>query len=68
MMNALRLTDGFDLSLLDERVQQSTSDIQEKLEKHQSQGLIDYQNNVLVPTERGRQMLDSMLQDYLVDT
>ena len=68
MMNALRLTDGFDLSLFDERVQQSTSEIQEKLEKHQSQGLIDYQHNLLVPTERGRQMLDSMLQDYLVDT
>ena len=67
MMNALRLYSGFDLSLLSARAQQSINDIEPYLSKHQSQGLIERVNNRIVPTERGRQMLDSMLQDYLVD-
>ena len=67
MMNALRLYSGFDLSLFNSRVQQKTNDIERYLAKHRSQGLIDCVNNRVIPTDRGRQMLDSMLQDYLVD-
>ena len=67
MMNALRLREGFDLSLYEARTKQTKTDIDLHLNKHQSQGLIDINNNWVVPTERGRQMLDSMLQDYLVE-
>jgi len=67
MMNALRLRDGFDLSLFTTRTQQTVTDIKRYLHKHQSQGLIEIDKNRVTPTERGRQMLDSMLQDYLVE-
>jgi len=67
MMNALRLYDGFELALFNARVQQQPSDIEVCLTKHQSQGLIDCIGDRVIPTVRGRQMLDSMLQDYLID-
>ncbi len=67
MMNALRLREGFDLSLFEARTPKNSTDINFYLAKHQSQGLVEVNNNRVIPTERGCQMLDSMLQDYLVD-
>ena len=65
MMNALRLTDGFDFSLLEKRVQKLGGAYQVIIDKHQRQGLIEIDSRMLKPTKRGRQLLDSMLQDYL---
>lgn len=66
MMNALRLQDGFSLPLFEQRTRLNTKIIQPLLDSHQSLGLIDVVKNHVIPTERGQQMLDSMLQDYLV--
>ena len=65
MLNALRLTRGFNLSLFESRTGQPTSEIQACLEKHQDLGLINITDHYLHPTARGQQMIDSMLQDYL---
>jgi len=68
MMNALRLNNGFDLALFKQRTKLDINAIQKNLDKHQTLELIEIKNNAVKPTERGRQMLDSMLQDYLVET
>lgn len=65
MINALRLRDGFSLTLFKERTRLPLSEIEKILHQHQSQQLITISHDWVAPTERGRQMLDSMLQDYL---
>ncbi|MEM7360953.1 MAG: radical SAM family heme chaperone HemW [Pseudomonadota bacterium] len=67
MMNALRLRDGFTLSLFEQRTQLDREVLTEQLENHQSLGLLNFDEEQITPTARGRQMLDSMLQDYLLD-
>ena len=67
MMNALRLTEGFSLDLFEQRTGLETTAIVNNLEKHQKLGLIDINNQLVKPTQRGKQLLDSMLQDYLLD-
>jgi len=67
MMNALRLNDGFSSELFEQRTQLSINDIKEALSRHESLGLINISNNQIKPSDRGHQLLDSMLQDYLVD-
>jgi len=65
MMNALRLKAGFDLPLFEKRTGLPLTEIQHNIQKHQELGLVDIASNRLKPTERGQQLLDSMLQDYL---
>lgn len=65
MMNALRLTDGFDLSLYEQRTQRPLADIEKNIQNHQKLGLVEIKNHYLQTTDRGQQFLDSMLQDYL---
>lgn len=67
MMNALRLTSGFELALFEERTGLLLSELEENLDRHQALKLINVHNGHLTPTVRGRQLLDSMLQDYLSD-
>lgn len=67
MMNALRLRAGFSLELFTQRTKLSTKIIDAQLKLHQQQGLIDIDNSYVRPTQRGREMLDTMLQDYLLD-
>lgn len=68
MMNALRLSDGFSLDIFTDRTGLNSLSIQHNLEKHLALGLIDIEHQHITPTPRGKQLLDSMLQDYLVDT
>ena len=65
LLNALRLTNGFDLSLFEKRTFQSIDCINEPLQKHLNLGLLERKNDLITPTDRGKQMLDSLLQDYL---
>lgn len=65
MLNALRLRHGFDLQQFAQRTGLSTSVIQPLLDKHQKQGLISIKGNSIAPTERGYQVINSMLEDYL---
>ena len=67
MMNALRLNAGFNINLFKQRAYLSTSMIEQQLALHQQQGLISINNEHICPTERGKVMLDSMLQDYLLE-
>ena len=65
MMNALRLNAGFELSSYLNRSGLELTSINTLLDKHQSQGLIQITNKRVVPTSLGRNMVNSMLEDYL---
>jgi len=65
MMNALRLTNGFDLSLFEQRTSIPLVSISEIIDKHLNLGLVEIKGNDLKATTRGAQLLDSILQDYL---
>lgn len=65
MLNALRLSDGFDLNQFSQRTAHSLKEISEQLNNHRELDLITIKNNWLTPTLRGRSMIDTMLQDYL---
>lgn len=65
MLNALRLSNGFDSNLFAQRTSLELADIQSTLNKHQDFGLLLFTNERIQPTERGKTMIDSMLQDYL---
>ena len=65
MMNALRLSDGFSLELFEQRTMLDRRAIDPYLEKHQSQELINIQDQQVIITTRGKAMVNSMLQDYL---
>jgi oxygen-independent coproporphyrinogen-3 oxidase len=67
MMNALRLSNGFSLELFEQRTMLDRRTIAAYLEKHQSQGLINIQDQQVIFTTRGKVMVNSMLQDYLAD-
>ena len=65
MLNALRLTDGFDYSIFTQRTGLSTNTIQPLIDKHIDLGLISAENTKITPTARGKQLLNQMLEDYL---
>jgi len=65
MLNALRLTNGFDLQLMTQRTGQALQSIQAQLDKHLDQDLISIDGTQLTQTSRGKAMVNSMLQDYL---
>jgi coproporphyrinogen III oxidase-like Fe-S oxidoreductase len=65
MLNALRLSDGFELALFEQRTGLNSNTIIEQLAKHQELGLITQEKQRVSLSERGKAMLNSMLQDYL---
>lgn len=65
MLNALRLSDGFDERIFSQRTGLSIEEIRPLLEQHEKQELISKQNFNITPTERGKQMLNQLLEDYL---
>lgn len=65
MLNAIRLTNGFSLDLFTQRTGLPVSSLEPILNKHLTQGLIAINQTHFLPTERGKQFLDSMLEDYL---
>ena len=65
MLNALRLNKGFDLHDFENRTGQSRDSIDDLLSKHQDLNLISLNNSMVVPTQFGHNMLNSMLEDYL---
>lgn len=65
MLNNLRLTEGFAFSMFEQRTHQTIDSILNILARHQDLDLITLDGDHARPTARGRQMLDSMLQDYL---
>jgi len=66
MMNALRLNSGFSFELFQQHTTQSINVISKILEQHQNNGLLIIKNESVQTSKRGKQLLDTMLQDYLV--
>ncbi|WP_202978304.1 radical SAM family heme chaperone HemW [Thiomicrorhabdus sediminis] len=65
MLNALRLQDGFDLALFEQRTGLSLSLIETTLTSLQAQQLIAIDNHWLKLTERGRNYLNNVVEAFL---
>ncbi len=67
MMNALRLTDGFDAKLFTERTGIAIVDIKEQLNQAEEKKLITWDTNTIKPTEMGKKFLDDLLLIFMKD-
>ncbi len=65
MMNALRLTDGFEQSLFAERTGLSLHSVRKELREAESRGLIERDHLRLHPTLKGQRFLNDLLQIFL---
>jgi len=68
MMNALRLTAGFDLSLFAARTGLSLHALRKELQEAESRGLIKRDHLRLQPTLKGQRFLNDLLQIFLRDS
>ena len=64
MMNALRLTDGIELSLFEERTGIHIQTLDSKLRNLETQGLISIENQQIRTTTLGRNFLNSLLEAF----
>ena len=67
LMNALRLTGGFEIALLQERTGLSITSIQQQLNEAEQRGLIICNHSYIVPTLTGKRFLNDLLQIFLPD-
>lgn len=65
MMNALRLVEGFASGLFQEHTGLPITVLEESLREAQRRGLLDWQLQHIVPTERGRNHLNELLQLFM---
>ena len=65
MMNALRLIDGFELSLFAERTRLPLHVLRKELQEAESKGFIERDHVRLRPTPRGQRFLNDLLQIFL---
>ncbi|MFN0039817.1 MAG: radical SAM family heme chaperone HemW [Burkholderiales bacterium] len=65
MMNALRLIDGVELQLFEERTSMSLLRVQKKLASAEASGLLERDHRRLRPTLRGQRFLNDLLQHFL---
>jgi oxygen-independent coproporphyrinogen-3 oxidase len=65
MMNALRLTDGFDGTLFQERTSLPLFTIERELAEAERRGLLKREAQLIAPTELGRRFLNDLLQIFL---
>ena len=65
MMNTLRLTDGFELSLFAARTGLSLRAVRKELQEAESRGLIERDHLRLRPTLKGQRFLNDLLQIFL---
>ncbi|MDR2220217.1 MAG: radical SAM family heme chaperone HemW [Methylobacillus sp.] len=65
MMNALRLTEGFEKSLFEERTGLPFSAVSEPLREAEAMGLIRQDATKIAPTLRGQRYLNELLQMFL---
>ena len=67
MMNALRLTQGFDPALYAERTAQPLIDIEAQLRAAEADGLLERTPGRIAPTLRGQRYLNRLLQSFLAE-
>lgn len=65
MLNALRLTDGFPLQLIQQRAGAQTPHMRRALEAAESQGLLTRDLTTLRPTEKGQRYLNDLTALFL---
>lgn len=65
MMNALRLTEGFELTSFTERTGLALNTIARELGEAEQRGLLERDHRRARPTERGRRFLNDLLQIFL---
>jgi putative oxygen-independent coproporphyrinogen III oxidase len=65
MMNALRLIDGFDLSLFEERTGVPLTAVLPRLDEAERAGLVARDHRRVAPTLRGQRFLNELLQRFL---
>ena len=65
MMNALRLTEGFDAELFQLRTGMPLSTVEPALRTAKEKGLIEIENNLIRPTLLGQRFLNELLQIFL---
>lgn len=65
MMNALRLTDGFDPGLFHTRTGLTIASIQQQLTVAEQRGLIEWRYDCIRPTADGRRFLNDLLEIFL---
>ena len=66
-MNALRLIDGFDASLFEAHTAIPLAEIAEPIEEAINKGLIRHDGGRIVPTVRGIDYLNDLLQLFAAD-
>lgn len=67
MMNALRLTEGFEIEMFQERTGSLLTSIQQQLDEGIQRGLIVRHRQRIMPTFTGRRFLNNLLQIFLPD-
>ena len=65
MMNALRLTDGFDSTLFAQHSGLAINTIEKTLRLAEEKGWLDWQTHWIKPTEQGKQYLDDLVALFL---
>jgi putative oxygen-independent coproporphyrinogen III oxidase len=65
MLNALRLTDGFDPALFHERTGIPLTSIAEKLHAAERRELLTWSHNLIKPTELGKRFLNELLLMFM---
>lgn len=65
MLNALRLTEGFDLTLFEERTGLSSAHIMAQVSELEKLGLLSLEGSRLVSTAQGRRFLNEMTERFL---
>jgi len=65
MMNALRLYDGFESALFQSHTGLPITAVEKPLKEAQEKGLLDWTVQQIVPTERGRNYLNELLQLFM---
>ncbi|QOJ23441.1 MAG: oxygen-independent coproporphyrinogen III oxidase-like protein [Gammaproteobacteria bacterium] len=68
MMNALRLSGGFDTALFQERTGLSISTVQKQLDEAEQRGLLVHDHLRIKPTVLGRRFLNDLLQIFLPES
>jgi oxygen-independent coproporphyrinogen-3 oxidase len=67
MINALRLTDGFEVRQFSERTGMTLQTVESALDKAEAKGLLYRDHVKIAPTELGRRFLNDLQQIFLPD-